>query len=200
MGLICPSPSSKQFFVSIGILSLHGYSRIVWIILRSSSQTSRYILPLLFPITDSLLEKNSFLLTLSFSSTSHTCLFTDEYLCSQSDILYPFTVGESVFVIGNAAYSQQVAYSSERTSQVLQREDLTPGIVLNNITISQGTLDERTLSRQYVWTWIFTVDAHLVLISIRLNKCHLNWNLLKECWDLSECVLYRMIKSFNSFE
>ena len=121
----------------------------VWIILRSSSQTSRYVLPILFPIPDSFLEKNGFLLTLSFSSTTHTCLYIDNYLCSQSDILYPFTVGESVFVIGDStAYSQQAGYSKEQANHTLKRENLTSGVVLNNLTISQGTLDERTLSRQ----------------------------------------------------
>ena len=117
--------------------------------IRSSSQRSRYVLPILFPIPDSLLEKNGFLLTLSFSSTTHTCLYIDNYLCSQSDILYPFTVGESVLVIGDSnSYSQKAVYSKERANPILQRESLTSGVVVNNLTISQGTLDERTLSRQ----------------------------------------------------
>lgn len=93
-------------------------------------------------------------MTIAFSSTTHTCLYVDDYLSSQSDILYPFSVGESIFVIGDSVHPSLLSQRSnsfvkEEEFPKLTRDSLTSGLVVNSLTVSQGTLDERSISRQY---------------------------------------------------
>lgn len=113
----------------------------------SSRQLSRYILPIKFPFPPSLSHlphPRSFLLTLSFSSTAATCLYIDDYLCSQADSLFPFAVEASQLLLGADSSLDRVS------SPPLRKKDIAsvPGLLVHSILLSQGVVGEEFLSRK----------------------------------------------------
>ena len=132
------SKSSTQYMLNILITSLQGSSR----------QLSRYLLPIKFPFPPSLSHlphPRSFLLTVSFSPTAPTCLYVDDYLCSQADSLFPFAVDASQLLLGADTPSlDRVA------SPPLRKKDVaaTPGLLVHSLLLSQGIVGEESLSRK----------------------------------------------------
>ena len=114
----------------------------------SSRQLSRYLLPIKFPFPPSLSHlphPRSFLLTVSFSPTAPTCLYVDDYLCSQADSLFPFAVDASQLLLGADTPSlDRVA------SPPLRKKDIvaTPGLLVHSLLLSQGIVGEESLSRK----------------------------------------------------
>lgn len=116
----------------------------------SSRQLSRYILPIKFPFPNSLSHlphPRSFLLTLSFSPTAPTCLYIDDYLCSQADSLFPFAVDASQLVLGADAPSLDRVLSPP-----LHKKDIAsiPGLLVHSMLLSQGVVGEEFLSRKCI--------------------------------------------------
>lgn len=125
------------------------------------------MLPIAFQECMDEFSPRSHLLSLSFSSSSPTCLYVDEVLTSQTERIYPFAEGGAVFVLGSSLTHSSPSSPSHLPSpsspdtlenEVMTKEDVMEeiGVLISSVNVIQGDLDEEYLSRQYM-----RVDNHL---------------------------------------